>query len=260
MDLDLAGKTALVTGGSKGIGAAIARALAAEGCHLHLAARTAADLETTRAEIAARHQVSVTTHVADLSKSAEQAALAGACADIDILINNAGAIPGGDLDGVDEATWRDAWDLKVFGYINMTRAIYKSMRERGRGVILNIIGLAGEALNAGYIAGSTGNAALMAFTRTLGGVSLEHGVRVLGINPGLVETERLVTLLTGRAQREFGDPSRYRELLKPMPLGRAATVEEVANVAAFLVSPRASYVSGIVVPVDGGTLSRGART
>lgn len=257
MELELAGKTALVTGGSKGIGRAVALALAGEGVHLHLAARGAEALAETRDAVAGAHQVSVTLHSADLSESAAQQALVEAAGDIDILVNNAGAIPGGSLDAIDEARWREAWDLKVFGYINLCRAVCARMRERGGGVIVNVIGLAGERLDSGYIAGSTANAGLMAFTRALGSTSLDDGVRVAGINPGFVETERMVTLMRTRAAAVLGDADRWRERMSGLPAGRAASPEEVADLVAFLASARASYISGVVYALDGGF---GART
>ena len=124
----------------------------------------------------------------DLSKAESRDKLVAACSDSDILINNAGGVPGGSIEDIDDAKWRAAWDLKVFGYINMSRSFFTLMKARKRGVIINIIGVGGERLDAGYIAGATGNAALMAFTRTLGSTSIDHGVRVLGVNPGPVET------------------------------------------------------------------------
>ena len=256
MELGLDGKTVLVTGGSKGIGQAVAAGFAAEGCRLHLAARTEADLEAVAEQLRADHGAEVAVHPIDLSQGANVEKLASACAEADILVNNAGAIPPGDIASIDEARWREAWDLKVFGYINMTRAFYKSMRERGGGVILNVIGLAGEKPSFGYAAGATGNASLMAFTRAIGGASLEDGLRVLAVNPGAVQTERIVTLFRDMAEKQLGDAERYPEFFEKLPLGRAATPEEVANVVVFLASDRASYLSGIVVPIDGGFASR----
>ncbi len=256
MDLDLAGRSALITGASKGIGLAVAQSLAEEGCDVHLAARTQADLESARDRIVQAHGVEVTVHPTDLSVSANVLALAEAAGDIDILVNNAGAIPGGDIARIDETTWRAAWDLKVFGYVNLTRAVYERMKARGKGAIVNVIGLAGERFDANYIAGSTGNAGLMAFTRALGGASADHGVRVVGVNPGYIATDRMTTLLKRRAQDSFGDQSRWRELLKDLPMGRAGEPEEVAAVVTFLASDRASFISGTIVTLDAGLSAR----
>jgi len=146
MDLKLKGKRALVTGGSKGIGWASACALADEGCEVMIAARNA--------PAGGRFKFRAT----DLSQRGAAEALAEWAGELEILVNNAGAIPGGDLLRVDEETWRRAWDLKMFGYINLTRQAYARMKARKAGVIVNILGNAGEKLDASYIAGSTANA------------------------------------------------------------------------------------------------------
>jgi NAD(P)-dependent dehydrogenase (short-subunit alcohol dehydrogenase family) len=256
MELGLRGKKALVTGASKGIGRACAEALAEEGCDVALVARTAADLEAARAAITARHNVAVRIFPLDLSQSRNVDRLAAECADIEILVNNAGAIPGGNLDAIDEARWRAAWDLKVFGYINMTRRFYALMRGRGAGVIVNILGAAGENPDFEYIAGSSGNASLMAFTRAIGGTAPRDGLRVVGINPGPVMTERLVVLMRTRAQTHFGDAERWPELMQGYAFGRAAKPEEIAAMAAFLASDRSGYTTGSIVTIDGGGGSR----
>jgi NAD(P)-dependent dehydrogenase (short-subunit alcohol dehydrogenase family) len=252
MDLGLKGRTALVTGGSRGLGFGTAQLLAAEGCHLHLASRSAADLETARSKITAAHDVNVTCHPMDLASSENATRLARACAAVDIQINNAGAIPQGTVSTVDEKTWREAWDLKVFGFVNLTREIYPAMCERRRGVIVNIIGTAGERPVANYIAGSMGNASLMALTRALGAVSPDYGVRVVGVNPGGTETDRQVARLRARAEKELGSAERWRELTKGFPFGRLGTVAEVANLIVFLCSDLSSYTTGTVITVDGG--------
>ena len=256
MDLKLTGKTVLVTGASKGIGRAVAEILAEEGCNLHLAARTEADLAAVRDELNARSGAQVTIHPVDLSTDEGVQALAETVGGVDILVNNAGAIPAGDLDRLDVGTIKDAWDLKIFGFVGLTKAIYPQMCERGSGVIVNIIGMAGERPRAGYIAGTMGNAALMALTRALGSESVDHGVRVIGINPGPIETERLVTQAKTTADMNWGDESRWRETMKGFPGGRAGTVEEIGWVAAFLASPRASWLSGTIIMADGGQHSR----
>ena len=242
MDLELRGKRALVTGGSKGIGKACAEALAAEGCEVLIAARHPAPAPNAKA--------------IDLSQPGAAEALAAWAGELDVLVNNAGAIPGGDLLKVDEQTWRRAWDLKVFGYINLSRQVYAAMKRRGRGVILNIIGAAGERMDAAYVAGSTANAGLMAFTRALGGAAPADGIRVLGINPGPVSTDRLTSLYKQRAETLLGDAARYQELFSGMSFGRPATPQEIAWAAAFLVSARSTYTSGCILTIDGGASSR----
>jgi NAD(P)-dependent dehydrogenase (short-subunit alcohol dehydrogenase family) len=168
MDLNLAGRHALITGGSRGIGRATAEVLAAEGVNVTLVARDPAVLEEEAAAIRARHQVQVRAIPADLSIEAEVLRVAAGAGVVDILVNNAGAIPPGTLTGVDNETWRKAWDLKVFGFISLCRAVYPAMAARRSGVIINVIGAAGEKFPPGYIAGATANAGLMAFTRALG--------------------------------------------------------------------------------------------
>ena len=254
MDLHLRGKTALLTGASKGIGLACARLLAEEGCALHLAARTEADLARAKQEIQSRYNVPVTIHAMDIGARGNAVRLAEACGDIDILVNNAGAIPGGDLWTVDEERWRAAWDLKVFGYVNLCRAVYPMLKAKGGGVIVNVTGLAGERPTAGYIAGSAGNAALMAFTRGMGGASPKDGIRMVAVNPGLIETERMVTILRTQAQVELGDAERWRELVPTdPPPGKS---EHCADLVAFLASDRAAHITGTVVTIDGGAAHR----
>ena len=258
MDLGLRGRSALITGASKGIGKAIAVELAQEGVALALTARSAADLKSVRDEIAAKHPVPIRTFPLDLSDSGNVAVLARECPDIDILVNNAGAIPRGRIDEIDEARWRAAWDLKVFGYINMTRAFHALMKTRRRGVIINILGNAGERVDAGYICGSTGNAALIAFPRAIGGASHKDGIRVVGVSPGPVATERLIGLMRKEAKDRLGNAERWTELTKPFPFERAATSEEIAATVALLASDRSGYTTGTVITIDGGMAHGGS--
>ncbi|MFI4986752.1 MAG: short-chain dehydrogenase/reductase [Alphaproteobacteria bacterium] len=259
MDLQLKGQRVLITGASKGIGRAIAETMAEEGCHLELAARDEAALKALAEELTRRHGITAHAHRADLKHSAELASLLEAAGPIDILVNNAGANPPGGIEEIDEALWRESWDLKVFGYINLTRSAFSAMKQRGRGVIINVIGMAGERADARYVLGSAGNAGLMGLTRALGGRSTDFGIRVVGVNPGLIATERATTMLRGYSQSAYGTPERWREFQANMnlPFGRMGEPREIADVVAFLASPRASYVSGTIVSVDGGTINRG---
>jgi NAD(P)-dependent dehydrogenase (short-subunit alcohol dehydrogenase family)/glyoxylase-like metal-dependent hydrolase (beta-lactamase superfamily II) len=209
MDLKLTGKTVLITGGSRGIGFACAMAFAAEGCAVHIASRSQESLEAARDKIRARHNVPVEIHAADFSKGDTVRGVVEAVGHADILVNNAGAIPRGDIFAMTEAKWREAWELKMFGYVNATRAMLEKMYTRKKGVVVNIIGLAGESFNYDYVAGTTANAGLMAFTRAVGSKSVDQGVRVVAINPPGTRTDRMTTLLRSQAQQQWGDPERW---------------------------------------------------
>jgi 3-oxoacyl-[acyl-carrier protein] reductase len=256
MDLKLTGKLALITGASRGIGRAVAEMLAAEGCHLVLVARSAADLAAAQTAIAQQSKVTIRTVATDLADSAAVVRLAKEFPETDILVNNAGAIPGGTLFDVDEARWRTAWDLKVLGTINMCRAFYPLMKERGGGSIVNVIGNAARTHDPDYICGVTGNAGLTAFTESLGSVSTRDGIRINGVSPGATATDRLVGLAAKKAQDKFGDAERWRELFTTLPAGRPGEPGEIAATVAFLASPKSSYTSGAVITLDAGVSSR----
>jgi NAD(P)-dependent dehydrogenase (short-subunit alcohol dehydrogenase family) len=255
MDLKLGGRRVLISGGSKGIGAACARVFLDEGCAVVLVARDAVRLEATASALGEANRVA--TCAADLSHGAERERLAAAFPDIDILVNNAGAIPAGGLLELSMETWEEAWALKVMGYIHLTKLYLAQMKERRTGAIVNIIGAAGRSPRYGYVCGGAGNAALMAFTGAVGGKSPEWGVRVFGINPAQTRTDRIVSLSRTRAKAKFGDESRWEEMLTGLPFDRLIEPDEIANAAAFLASPACGYVSGTVLDVDGGGAFRG---
>lgn len=254
MELELAGKRALVTGGSRGIGLACAHGLAAEGVNLAVAGRDVSALKQATRELRENYEVEVTSHSCDLARSDHQEALIEVVGDIDILVNNAGAIPSGQIDTVDEATWRSAWDLKVFGYINLCRLVLPQMERRLAGVIVNVIGAAAVRPNAGYVAGAAGNSALVGLTAALGGKAGTTGVRVVGVNPGLTLTDRMESMLRERALEQYGDPGRWEDLIPDDP--RPAFAEEIADVVVFLASDRASHVTGTTITIDGGASTR----
>jgi len=252
MELNLNNKTALITGASKGIGKAIAESMANEGCNLILTARSSDKLNELKINLQKKHNISIEVIAIDLSEKNAVEKVSEFCSEIDILINNAGAIPPGNISDINEETWRNAWDLKVFGYINLTRLIYNKMKDAKKGVILNIIGSAGQKPMYNYIAGTTANAGLMAFTKALSNGSTANGIRVLGINPGFTTSDRLITMMKGKAKEQFNDENRWEELFKDLPFQRAAKAEEVADLTTFLVSPRCDYISGTIIAIDAG--------
>jgi NAD(P)-dependent dehydrogenase (short-subunit alcohol dehydrogenase family) len=256
MDLGLKDKKVLITGASQGIGEGLAKAFAEEGCHVHLVARSGDRLEAIKTDIQAKFPVEVTLQALDMTEAGAIDKVVEAAGDIDILVNNAGVIPSGSLWDVDEQKWRAGWELKVFGYINLTREIYPRMKARGGGVIINNIGNGGEVFDPKYVAGTTGNASLMAFTRAMGGHSLDDNIRVVGVNPGPVDTDRIYNMLKKRAKDWYGDESRYVELLERYPLKRPAHLHEVTDLIVFLASYRSGYTSGTILTVDGGIASR----
>lgn len=252
MDLGLRRKNVVVTGASKGIGLGVAAAFAAEGCELFLSARSEHLLRENAGQIAASHGVNVGYRALDLSSAAAQQELFDAFPDADILINNAGDLPAGTIERVSDAQWRDAWDLKVMGYINLCRLYYSRMKARRGGVIINIVGVTGDRVDFNYICGATGNAALMAFSRALGSRSLSDGIRIAAVNPGPVSTDRMIKLNKSKAERTLGDASRWEELNASLPLSRPATVAEIADSVVFLASERCAYTSGAILTIDGG--------
>ncbi len=175
--------------------------------------------------------------------------------------DNIGWLAGSDLavsllSDVSEETWRKAWDLKVFGYINMCRRYYALMKARQAGVIINVVGNAADTHDPEYICGVAGNAALTHFTQSLGSVSARDGIRVVALSPGPVETDRLVTLMKKKAKDRTGDENNWRDLFKPLPFQRGASAEEIGAAVAFLASGHSGYTSGSVVTIDAGLSAR----
>jgi NAD(P)-dependent dehydrogenase (short-subunit alcohol dehydrogenase family) len=248
MNLHLSGKTVMITGGSKGIGAACARSYAAEGSHLILVSRNADQLHATAQAITAQHAVQVRTLALDLRKPEDFAQAAQAAREVDILVNNAGDIPAGSVVKLDEATWRHAWELKVFGYINLCREAFSAMSEARRGgVIVNVIGLAAERATFDYICGSSANAALTMFTKGLGSDSHKHGVRVVGVHPPSTRTDRIEKVLRTAAEQRYGDATQTERLISEGIFTRPIDAEQVGDMVVYLSSPRANQISGVVM-------------
>lgn len=254
MDLGLKDRRVLVTGGSKGIGLATAIAFGNEGANIVIAARDEAALDAAAGKIREECGAEVEEFSTDLAEDRERERLFAAFPDIDVLVNNAGAIPGGGIRDLTMDRWREAWALKVFGYIHLCQLYVGAMKARQSGTIVNIIGMGGRAVRPDYICGAAGNAALIGFTNALGAETPRHNVRVFGINPSPTLTDRIVTLSKARAKAQFGDETRWRELLdeSSLPFGRLKAPEEVGALAAMLCAPQVHYLSGTVVDMDGG--------
>lgn len=256
MDLGLAGRTALVTGATQGVGRATARLLADEGCNLILVARTVAALETLQSEITSQAGVAVKIEAIDLATLEGRDLLPTLHPDVDIVICNTGAAEIGTITDIDEARWREGWELKIYGYMALMRAYFPQMRARRSGVILNVMGVSADRPSPDTLALSMANASLNAMTKAIGGTSTDHGVRVLGLNPGPILTERGLAIIRTFAEKRLGDTERWSELAAQMPFGRFAEPEEIASAIAFLVSDRASYISGAILNIDGGISAR----
>ena len=257
MELGLKGKVAIVTGASKGIGQAIAEEFATEGVNLALCARSQALLEDVATDIRRRTDVQALPVAADLSTLPGVQTLVRETlhyfGTVDILVNNAGAIRPGSLLTKPDADWQEDWALKVFGYIRLTREIFPVLQAKGGGRIVNIIGSAGRQPNAGYLAGGGANAALMNMTKALADEGAPHRILVNAINPGPIRTERWDTLMARMAAERGQTPQEVEaSWLHDNPLQRPGETHEVAALAVFLASDRASYINGVVIAVDGG--------
>ncbi|MDE3177242.1 MAG: SDR family oxidoreductase [Pseudomonadota bacterium] len=251
MDLGLQGRVALVTGGTKGIGLACARALAAEGVRVAVASRAPANIAAAVAQVPGAIGVAADFVDADAALNAidEVERRLGA---IDILVNSAGAARRKGADELAPADWRAAMDAKFFTYVNAFDPLSKRMAARGRGVIVNVIGMGGKVASPTHLAGGAANAALMLATTGLANAYAARGLRVVGVNPGLTETERLAEGLAASAKQMGVDlaEARRREAAA-IPLGRLASPQEIADVVVFLCSDRAGYVTGITIGMDG---------
>jgi NAD(P)-dependent dehydrogenase (short-subunit alcohol dehydrogenase family) len=254
MELNLDRKVAIVTGGSKGIGRATALGFLAEGASVFACARGQAALDETVAAAGHAAHERIDTIAADLTDASAIKRVVARCLErfgrIDILINNAGsARPGPFMELSDEA-WLADWTLKFFGYVRLAREVLAPMRRAGSGVIINIIGAAALNPRASYTIGGAANAALNHFTKALAEEAAPQ-VRVVGINPGPILTERLLKMRASLAPA--GSEQSPDEAFRGMtPLERVGQPEEVADLILFLASPRAGFIHGANITIDGG--------
>ncbi len=257
MDLQLDGKIVAITGGSMGIGKAIALGMAREGCKVALCARGREGLEAAAREVTdatGREALSIT---ADLTSDADAKKFIDRTAEhfgrIDILVNNAGAAPGGVLEGLSEDDWEAALQLKFMGYVRCTRHVIPHMRRQGGGRIVNLIGNDGVKHSYWEIAPGAANAAGQNFTLSIAAQYARENITLVAVNPGPVRTERWDGLVRAMS-RDMKIPYEQADTLAPrsIPLGRIAEPDEVANLVAYLASPLAHFVNGTMIEIDGG--------
>jgi 3-oxoacyl-[acyl-carrier protein] reductase len=257
MDLQLKGKCALVTGGSEGIGRAIAMTLAKEGVNVAICARRQEPLEKTAEEIRNAYGVTVVAITADLTKDAEAKNFVEKAAkelgSLDLMINNAGSAPGGVIETLTEADWEQAMQLKFMGYVRCLRYALPIMVKQGGGRVVNLIGNDGVKPSYWEIAPGAANAAGQNMTLSLAGQYGRHNISFCAVNPGPVRTERWAGLV-GAMSRDMGISYEEADKLAPasIPLGRIAEVEEVANLVVMLASPLVQMANGTMIEIDGG--------
>ncbi len=252
MKLGLEGKVVLITGGSKGIGFACANAFAAEGAKIAICSRSQKNIDEARVSL--RDALGVPADLTDADAAAQMIdTVESRLGPIDVLVSSAGAARRTPADELTPELWRSALDAKFFTYINVIDPLVKRMAERGKGVIINVIGIGGKVASPTHLAGGSANAALMLATAGLGAAYASKGVRIVGVSPGLTETDRVMEGMEAVARlANITIDEAHRRSVDRIPIGRMASPEDIANMVAFLASHRASYVTGVTIAVDGG--------
>lgn len=257
MDMKLDGKIAFVTGASKGIGRRSAEQLAAEGCDVVVVSRTEADIRVAADEIAAASGRKVLGLAGDMTATADVERCVHAAIEhfghIDVLVTCAGSSPGGLLEELGEDEWLGSMQLKFLGYVRTVRAVIGHMRERGEGSIVLVVGNDGLKPSYWEMTAGAANAADINFASSVAEQYGPHGIRCNTVNPGPVNTDRWQGLEAAFSRDKQVSGERAHQLaVESLPLGRICEPDEVASVVTFTASPRASYLNGAHIPVDGG--------
>lgn len=251
MDLGLKDKKVLITGGSKGIGLACARAFVAEGARVALVSRSEENLQKAKQSLRDAY-----TLAADLTDAAAAAAMVERVekefGPIDVLVSSAGAARRTDAVDLTPAAWRAGMDAKYFSYINVIDPLIKRMAARGRGAVINIIGSGGKVASPTHLAGGAANAALMLATAGLAYAYAGKGVRVVGLSPGVTNTDRVAEGMKAEAKRaSVSEQEALKQAKSRLPLGRFAEPEEIADIVVFAASERGRYLTGANISTDG---------
>ena len=251
MDLGLKDKKVLITGGSKGIGLACARAFIAEGARVALVSRSQQNLDQAKKSLEKAYVIA-----ADLTDATAAAAMVERVekefGEIDVLVNSAGAAKRTDADDLTPAAWRAGMDAKYFSYINVIDPVIKKMGKRGKGAVINVIGAGGKVASPTHLAGGAANAALMLATAGLAYAYASKSVRVVGLNPGVTKTERVAEGLKAEAKRaNVSEEQAYKQMVARLPMGKPAEPEEIADIVVFAASERGRYLNGANIATDG---------
>src|SRR5579859_4288982 len=252
MARSLEGKVAIVTGASRGIGAAIAEELAREGARVMLAARTADQLEKRAAAMGDGAAV----HVSDLRERDASAALAAAAVArfgrVDIVVANAGATKRGDFLELSDADWDDGFALKFFAHMRLVRAAWPELK-KSRGSVVMISGVGGRTPGAEFTIGGSVNAALLSLTKALADRAVRDGIRVNTINPGDIRTDRLARRVNAFADRYSVDAAEAeRRMVAEDRVVRFGEPADIAGLVSFIVGPRGGFLHGAIIDMDGG--------
>ena len=255
MDLGLQGARVIVTGGSRGIGAASARLFAAEGARVAVIARTGVDVEAVAAETGGIPVVSDLSSAAGVAAAMDEAmsGLGG----VDVLVNNAGSSTGGSILDADEQAWQETIDLKLMGYVRTMRAVLPTMQQQRSGVVVNVLGVAGTEASPTYALASIVTA-LIHVTASAGQLVAPNGVRVVAVHPGPTATDRLMEMVANAAETEGVSPQVFADkvLGDRIPQGRVGRAEEVARTIVFAASESSGFTNASQLYVDGGLAAK----
>lgn len=259
MDLQLAGKIALVTGASRGLGFATALLLAQEGADVVINSRVPENLSAAASLIEQSTSQSVVALPGDVTDpsipSKLMESITARCGRLDILVCNAGGPPPGAFESFDDAIWQKAVEMSFLSQVRLIRAALPLLKQSGAASILTITSMSVKQPILNLVLSNSIRAATVGLTKSLALELGKFGIRVNSILPGWTQTERVTELMTNRAKANGTSiEEEIKKQAAESPLGRIATPEEFANAAVFLVSPAASYLTGVMLPVDGGML------